>query len=60
MEGDWRWVKNGTFTKMSYFAFGPTEPTVSKSQKCLWLYAGYNYNAIDVSCSSKARYICEK
>lgn len=60
MEGDWRLVKNGTFTKMSYFAFGPTEPTVSKSEKCCWLYAGYNYNFIDVSCSSKARYICEK
>lgn len=24
--GDWRWVKNGSFSKMSYFAFGPKQP----------------------------------
>nr|XP_034301087.1 perlucin-like protein isoform X3 [Crassostrea gigas] len=27
--GDWRWIKNGAMTKMSYFAFGKGEPSGS-------------------------------
>lgn len=33
-DGDWRWVKNGSLSKMSYFAFGPRQPTGSKASWC--------------------------
>lgn len=60
--GDWRWVKNGTFSKMSYFAFGPGQPSGSKGtpENCLWLYPAYNYQFIDDICTSSVYYICEK
>ncbi|XP_048736793.2 perlucin-like protein [Ostrea edulis] len=61
-EGNWRWVKASGNSKMSYFAFGPTEPGSRKRypQLCMWLYAGYKYQFIDVDCTSVARYICEE
>lgn len=60
--GDWRWVKNGNFSKMSYFAFGPGQPTGTKGspQNCMWLYSPYHYQFTDDSCTMLAHYICEK
>ncbi|XP_048736790.2 perlucin-like protein [Ostrea edulis] len=59
---DWRWVGYDRVSRMSYFAFGPSEPNGTKGspELCLWLYAGYKYQFIDVACTSVARYICEK
>lgn len=61
-DGDWRWVKNGSLTKMSYFAFGPRQPTGSKAspENCMWVYSEFKYEFIDTVCSNVARYICEK
>nr|XP_034309523.1 uncharacterized protein LOC105326448 isoform X2 [Crassostrea gigas] len=60
--GDWRWVKNGTFSKMSYYAFGPGQPSGSKGtpENCLWLYPTYHYQFIDDICTYSVYYICEK
>ncbi|XP_048738363.1 perlucin-like protein [Ostrea edulis] len=60
--GGWRWVNASRNSKMSYFAFGPGEPggTKESPQLCLWLYAKYQYQFVDVGCTSVARYICEK
>lgn len=60
--GDWRWVKNGTFSKMSYFAFAQDQPNGTKAspQNCMWLYSEFKYEFIDTICSNLARYICEK
>lgn len=60
--GDWRWVKNGNFSKMSYFAFGPGQPDGTKGnpQNCLWLYPTFQYQFIDDYCTSSVYYICEK
>lgn len=61
-DGDWRWVKNGSLTKMSYFACGPRQPTGSKAspENCMWVYSEFKYEFIDNVCSNVARYICEK
>lgn len=60
--GDWRWVKNGNFSKMSYFAFGPGQPdgTRGNPQNCLWLYPTFQYQFIDDYCTSSVYYIFEK
>lgn len=50
-DGDWRWVKNGSLSKMSYFAFGPRQPTGSKAS-CMWVYSEYKYEFIDTVCSN--------
>lgn len=60
--GDWRWVRYDRVSKMSFFAFAPSEPSSSKTypQLCLWLHASYKYQFFDQYCTSVARYICEK
>jgi hypothetical protein len=60
--GDWRWVQPNRNSKLSYFAFGPDEPNATKKhpELCIWLYARYQYQFIDVGCTHATRYICEK
>ncbi|XP_062598659.1 perlucin-like protein [Saccostrea cucullata] len=60
--GDWRWVRNGRVTRMSYFAFSPGEPSGTKAspELCLWLLSNHQYQFADVPCNSVARYVCEK
>lgn len=38
--GDWRWIKQGTMTKMKHFAFG--EGTEQSPQDCMTFYVGTN------------------
>ena len=62
--GDWRWIKNGKMTKMTYFAFGPGEPNGSDKspQDCMFFYALDRYNLHNVSCDhghDLGGYICE-
>lgn len=62
--GDWRWIKNGAMTKMSYFAFGAGQPNGvdRQPQDCMFFYALEHYRFHDVHCdySYKSGYICEK
>nr|XP_034301077.1 uncharacterized protein LOC105339115 [Crassostrea gigas] len=60
--GDWRWIKQGTMTNMTYFAFGSGEPngTEQSPQDCLMFYAGDGYKFHDAKCSGMiGGYICE-
>lgn len=38
--GDWRWIKKGKMTKMSYFAFGRCQPNGGNSSPndCMFFY----------------------
>lgn len=61
--GDWRWIKNGTMTKMSYFAFGNGEPngSDSKTEDCMFFFAAEYYRFHNVYCDNyNGGYICEK
>ncbi|XP_061164477.1 perlucin-like protein [Saccostrea echinata] len=63
--GDWRWIKNGKMSKMTYFAFGARQPdgTDRAPQDCMFFYARERYIFHDVYCdhdSYYAMYICEK
>lgn len=61
--GDLRWIKNGTRTKMTYFAFGNNQPDVSDSQPqdCMFFSALEHYRFHDVYCDNyNGGYICEK
>nr|XP_034301058.1 perlucin-like protein [Crassostrea gigas] len=61
--GDWRWIKNGTMIKMSYFAFGNGEPNGidSNTQDCMFFFAGEHYRFHSVFCDNyNGGYICEK
>nr|XP_034301094.1 perlucin-like protein isoform X10 [Crassostrea gigas] len=61
--GDWRWIKNGTMTKMSYFPFGNVQPvgSYSSAQDCMFFYAGEYYRFYDIHCDNyNGGYICEK
>ncbi|XP_078323233.1 uncharacterized protein LOC144622431 [Crassostrea virginica] len=59
--GDWRWIKNGKMTKMTYFAFGAGEPNGSDKspEDCMFFYAGDRYRLHNVSCDYPGGYICE-
>ncbi|XP_052081166.1 perlucin-like protein [Mytilus californianus] len=62
--GDWRWIKNGNATQMTYFAFGNGQPggTALDEQDCMLFYANDRYKFYDVSCdhsNSQGGYICE-
>ena len=62
--GDWRWIKNGKMTKMTYFAFGPGQPdgTDRSPQDCIAFYAPDRYMLHDYPCDHgqyKGGYICE-
>lgn len=62
--GDWRWIKHGTMTKMSYFAFARKEPsgTFESPEDCMVLLSGDRYKFHDVPCDSGFHlggYICE-
>lgn len=61
--GDWRWIKNGTMTKMTYFAFGGGQPNGVDSQPedCMYFCALEHYRFHDVFCDNYyGGYICEK
>lgn len=60
--GDWRWVKRGNNTKLSYTVFGPHEPNGSKARPeyCMILFSGTHFAFADYPCSYAAQYICEK
>ncbi|XP_052676022.1 perlucin-like protein [Crassostrea angulata] len=62
--GDWRWIKNGAMTKMSYFAFDSGQPDgVDRNpQDCMFFYATERYRFHDAHCDRfyKGGYICEK
>ncbi|CAG2258009.1 unnamed protein product [Mytilus edulis] len=63
--GDWRWIKNGQMTKMTYYAFGGGEPNGSNAspQDCMFFYAAERYIFHNVFCdngSYRGGYICEK
>lgn len=61
-DGNWEWVRDGRFSKMSYFVFSPSEPDGSKSKPeyCVAIAASLHYYVYDFSCNSVVRYICEK
>lgn len=61
-DGVWEWVRNGRFSKMSYFVFSPSEPNGSKSkpENCAAIASDLHYYVYDFSCNSVVRYICEK
>ncbi|XP_052103386.1 C-type lectin domain family 4 member E-like [Mytilus californianus] len=63
--GDWRWIKNGKVTKMTYFAFAEGQPsgTAKDEQDCMFLYANNKYQFYDIECDKEiyyGGYICEK
>ena len=63
--GDWRWIKRGNMTKMTYFAFGRNQPdgTNAAPQDCMFFYSGDHDQLHDVSChdiSFNGGFICEK
>ncbi|XP_062596734.1 uncharacterized protein LOC134258205 [Saccostrea cucullata] len=62
--GDWRWIKHGQMTKMTYYAFGAREPNGSdrSPEDCLFFYAGERYTFHNVYCDNGTHlggYICE-
>nr|XP_022322048.1 uncharacterized protein LOC111123779 isoform X1 [Crassostrea virginica] len=62
--GDWRWIKNGKMSKMTYFAFGATQPDGNDKypQDCMFFYAPDRYKLHDVFCDNGhylGGYICE-
>ncbi|XP_061164729.1 uncharacterized protein LOC133173725 [Saccostrea echinata] len=62
--GDWRWIKHGQMTKMTYHAFGAGEPNGSdrSPQDCMFFYAGERYTFHNVFCDNGSYlggYICE-
>ncbi|VDI81807.1 Hypothetical predicted protein [Mytilus galloprovincialis] len=63
--GDWRWIKNGQMTQMTYNAFGDGEPNGSfaSPQDCMYFYALDRYHFYNVYCDNGTNiggYICEK
>ncbi|XP_063412135.1 uncharacterized protein LOC134694949 [Mytilus trossulus] len=63
--GDWRWIKHGKATKMTYFAFafnqGPDSKLDSEND-CMFFYARYRYKFHDNGCDNGkylGGYICE-
>lgn len=60
--GDWRWARRGFNSRLSYFAFGASEPDGTKTnpELCLGLDPNKNYEFVDIPCSTPFRYICEK
>jgi hypothetical protein len=63
--GDWRWIRNGKMTKMTYHAFGAGQPDGSDRapQDCMFFFAGERYTFHDVYCDNGTflgGYICEK
>ena len=62
--GDWKWIKKGKMTKMTYFAFGAGEPNGSDKspEDCMFFYAGDRYKLHDIDCDNRTYlggYICE-
>ncbi|XP_061164564.1 uncharacterized protein LOC133173596 [Saccostrea echinata] len=62
--GDWRWIKHGQMTKMTYHAFGIGQPNGSDKapQDCMYFDVGERYTFHDVFCDSDTHlggYICE-
>ncbi|CAG2252238.1 unnamed protein product [Mytilus edulis] len=62
--GDWRWIKHGNATKMTYFAFAPGQPSWSaeKGEDCMFFYANDRYNFYNVMCDNGhflGGFICE-
>eukprot|EP00105_Crassostrea_gigas_P023095 XP_011442822.1 PREDICTED: uncharacterized protein LOC105339108 isoform X2 [Crassostrea gigas] len=62
--GDWRWIKHGTMTKMTYFVFSKGEPsgTEQSPENCMIFLAGDRYKIHDVFCDNGYNlggYICE-
>ncbi|XP_061169141.1 uncharacterized protein LOC133178461 [Saccostrea echinata] len=62
--GDWRWIKHGQMTKMTYHAFGAGEPNGSdrSPQDCMFFFAGERYTFHNVPCDNGSYlggYICE-
>ena len=60
--GDWRWIKNGKMTKMTYFAFGGGEPDGSdrSPQDCMVFFALDRYQLHNFPCENYfLGYICE-
>lgn len=56
--GDWRWIKQGTMTKMKHFAFG--EGTEQSPQDYMRFYVGDGYKFLNTKCGKKlGGYICE-
>ncbi|XP_063412594.1 C-type lectin domain family 4 member E-like [Mytilus trossulus] len=63
--GDWRWIKHGKATPMTYFAFQEGQPsgTAKDEQDCMFFYANDRYQFYDIHCDHKSYYggyICEK
>ncbi|XP_071150721.1 C-type lectin domain family 4 member G-like [Mytilus edulis] len=59
--GDWRWIKHGKMTKMTYFAFDAVQPNGSSRypQDCLSLNG--QQRLYDNNCDSySVGFICEK
>lgn len=58
--GDWRWARRGFNSRLSYFAFGTSEPDGSKTnpELCLGLDPNKNYEFVDIPCSTPFQYIC--
>ena len=60
--GDWRWIKNGKMTKMTYFAFGAGEPDGSDKspQDCMVFLVADRYQFHNYPCENYfLGYICE-
>ncbi|VDI59686.1 Hypothetical predicted protein, partial [Mytilus galloprovincialis] len=63
--GDWRWIKHGKATPMTYFAFAEGQPsgTAKNEEDCMFFYANNRYQFYDIECDNKGYYggyICEK
>ncbi|CAC5391232.1 unnamed protein product [Mytilus coruscus] len=58
--GDWRWIKNGKVTKMTYFAFAEGQPsgTAKDEQDCMFFYANNRYQFYDIECDNESYYAC--
>ena len=57
-EGTWVWVKKNEYIN-DYTHWAPGEPSSGRSENCLALYDGVNYNWNDAPCKTDQGYICE-
>ncbi|VDI46144.1 Hypothetical predicted protein [Mytilus galloprovincialis] len=60
--GDWRWIRNGKMTKMTYKAFASGRPNGSHSTEkdCMIFYAPVGHSIYDDTCNHYLHgYICE-
>ncbi|CAC5412308.1 unnamed protein product [Mytilus coruscus] len=54
--GDWRWIKHGKMTKMTYFAFDSSEPngSFSSPEDCIFFHGARGYLFHNACCDCYA------